>query len=113
MGGLATTIKEGFWNNLVNIIMCILTAVYIFFGEILIYTLADQHALGDTKSHLILTIFYYLIALILIFLSAKMIHSKMRNEKELVLDFMIYAVLIALAYTAASIVIDNHVVHFV
>ncbi|EJL47509.1 MULTISPECIES: hypothetical protein [Brevibacillus] len=95
--------------------MCCLSVVYTFFGEMLVFLLADPHALGDTTIYHFLKNGYYIMGFVIVVWTVKVIYRKgfHRNKKELVLDYAIYAVMVMLAYTCTNIVIDTYFAHLV
>lgn len=95
------------------VIMCFLSSMYILIGEMLIFLLADQHALGNTSIYPFFKSAYYIIGVIILIWTVKMIYRKgfHRNKKELIIDYLIYIVIVLLVYTLTNMIIDKYLAH--
>ncbi len=95
--------------------MYFLSAVYIFIGKVLVFMLADQHALGYTNYYYIINIGYYLTAVLIIFWTLKFIYINKLNQgkSEFVLDGGIFVLFVILVYIVATMFIKKYVAHFV
>lgn len=95
--------------------MCCLSVVYTFFGEMLVFLLADPHALGDTTVYSSLKNGYYVMGVVIVVWTVKVIYRRgfHRSKTELLLDYAIYVVIVMLAYTCTNIVIDTYFAHLV
>ncbi len=91
--------------------------MYILIGEMLIFLLADQHALGDTSIYPFFKKPYYIIGVIIVIWTGKMIYKMIyrigfhRNKKELIIDYLIYIVIVLLVYTLTNMIIDKYLAH--
>lgn len=88
----------------------LLSFAFIFSGKVFVFMLGDQHALGNSPSHYMTLVAYYICSMLIVMLTLKFIfrqrHTK--SSMKLVLEVVIYVVLIIFAFTSASLLNTLH-----
>ncbi|GAB1529030.1 MULTISPECIES: hypothetical protein [Brevibacillus] len=90
-----------------------LSGTFLFFGEVFVYMLGDEHAFGDSAPIYFSYFLYYIVALSIIYLGVKRLGLNNRSKTNKALDITIFIIYITLVYLIANAFISKYVVYFV